>query len=220
MIGADNKLSLDRFSDGLNLLGSVYGCSHAVFTNEAVKDIWFRYFSNYTREKWIRVVEYYIAHSQWFPKAPHEIAKLWDESGEQERLAQQKLAALPPAEEEEFTPEQLIENQKKINLATQLMVLAKGVKIPPLNQISSHELQAMVEGAKKAHSAQKSVTVLQRNGQLKAQDNALVQDIRAYFHSDSERYRQMAIDWASDPNSGCVLVYKNGQIVDIKEVEF
>lgn len=219
MIGVDNKISLDSFTDGLNLLGSVYGCSHAVFTNEAIKSIWFKYFSNYTREKWIRVIEYYIAHSQWFPKSPHEIQKLWDESGEQERLAQQKLAALPPTQEEEFTPEQLIENQRKINLAMKL-ALAKGVKIPPLNQVSSHELEAIVEGAKKAQSAKQSTALLQKNGQLIPNEYTLFSDMKKYFHSGSEKYRQMAIDWASDPVNGCEFVYQNGEIADIKEVEF
>lgn len=225
VIGAVNNLSSEQFSEGLNLLGSVYGCSHAVFTNETVKNIWFKYFSNYTRERWIRVIEHYIAHSQWFPKAPHEIQRLWDESGEQERLAQQKLAVLPPAQEEHFDPEQLIENQRKIKLAMKLMVLAKGVKLPPLNKTSSHELEAMLEDAKKAQSAKQAVAVLQKNGDLKASSEALFHDIRAYFFSGSERYRQMAIDWASDPNSGCELVRNTrGEIVDIKkkdqEVEF
>ncbi|MFM6133717.1 MAG: hypothetical protein ACKPCP_06020 [Sphaerospermopsis kisseleviana] len=225
MIGAVNNLSSEQFSEGLSLLGSVYGHSHAVFTNETVKNIWFKYFSNYTRERWIKVIEYYVSQSSWFPKAPHEIQKLWDESGEQERLAQQKLAALPPAQEEDFDPEQLIENQRKIKLVMKLMVLAKDVKLPPLNQTSSYELEAMLEGVKKAQSVKQAVAILQKNGELKASPEAFFDDIRAYFFSGSERYRQMAIGWASEPNSGCELVHNaRGQIVDIKkkdqEVEF
>ena len=220
-----NKITLAQFMQGLRLLADVYGGSHAVFTNETVQTIWFRFFENYTITKFQRVIEYYIGHSQWFPKSPHEIAKLWDESGEQERLAQLELSktpALPAANEQEFTEEQLIQNQKKLKLAIAL-VWGAGVKTAKIDlaQISPEELNAIYANAKKAKLAEKSKVILQSNGQLKVADSALISDIRKYFHSGSERYRQMAIDWVSDPSSGCEFIRnKNGQIVDIKEVDF
>jgi hypothetical protein len=211
-----DRISLDQFLNGLELLGEQHGKHYAVFTNQAIQDIWFKFFSRYSKEQWMRVIEHYLAHSSWFPKAPHEIQKLWDESGEEQRLAHQNLAILPAAKEQEFTPEQIVENSKKLKLACKLLVI-KGVKIPPLHKTSVTELEAILEGCKKS---QMKVVVLDKNDKLQTPANALFQDIRAYFFSGSERYRQMAIDWASDPTSGCELVYKNGRVIDIKEVEF
>ena len=45
-------------------------------------------------------------------------------------------------------------------------------------------------------------------------------DMRKYLRSGSDVLRQKAIDWASEPLNQCQLVKKNGQIVDIKWVDF
>ncbi|AUB44378.1 DNA replication protein DnaD (plasmid) [Nostoc flagelliforme CCNUN1] len=51
-------------------------------------------------------------------------------------------------------------------------------------------------------------------------DEAVLQDMRKYLHSDSDVLRQKAIDWASNPINQCQIVKKNGQIIDIKWIDF
>ena len=51
-------------------------------------------------------------------------------------------------------------------------------------------------------------------------DEAVLQDMRKYLHSDSDVLRQKAIDWADNPINQCQIVKKNGQIIDLKWVDF
>ncbi|YAF99007.1 MAG: hypothetical protein AB3A66_28845 (plasmid) [Nodularia sp. CChRGM 3473] len=51
-------------------------------------------------------------------------------------------------------------------------------------------------------------------------EEAVLEDMRKYLNSGSDVLRQIAIDWASDPNNQCQLVKSNGRVVDIKWVDF
>jgi hypothetical protein len=44
--------------------------------------------------------------------------------------------------------------------------------------------------------------------------------MRKYLHSDSDVLQQKAIDWAYNPINQCQIVKKNGQIIDIKWIDF
>ncbi|MBE9052743.1 hypothetical protein IQ243_20405 [Nostocales cyanobacterium LEGE 11386] len=51
-------------------------------------------------------------------------------------------------------------------------------------------------------------------------EEAVLEDMRKYLNSGSDVLRQIAIDWASDPNNQCQLVKVNGRVIDIKWVDF
>lgn len=209
-----SKISQEQFLTGIQLLAEAYpkGRQHAVFTNQTIQQIWFRFFSHYSTPQFKRVIEHYLTNASWFPNAPHEIQKLWDESGEQERAAHQELASLPAAKTEDFTPEQLIENRKKLSLAIKLMMSGKGVRVPSLTNITSAELEAIVIQSRTFKPAKEA----------KFYDNITdytpLEDMRKYLHSDIEHYQNLAISWAKKNN--CEIVRdKKGNPIDIKEYE-
>ncbi|WP_341532165.1 hypothetical protein WKK05_40090 (plasmid) [Nostoc sp. UHCC 0302] len=111
------------------------------------------------------------------------------------------------------------ESQFWANFTPNVVPIAK--KLPVSNQ-EIETAKAVVEAlkAKKAQQPKKLTPLVQIVQSAIPDDEAILQDMRKYLHFGSDVLRQKAIDWASDPINQCQLVKKNGQIIDIKWVDF
>ena len=126
------RMQLQEFTQIMGLLSAVHGEDHAVFTNPDIAEIWFEFFaSKITADRFKQIMKYYLGHCHWMPKAPNDIYKLWIESGEQRPPGEdfigmqgQITANLPSSEMqiqarvkqelEEMTPEQILENKRRM----------------------------------------------------------------------------------------------------------
>jgi hypothetical protein len=120
-----------------------------------------------------------------------------------------------------LTPEQMAENRKRINLLYGIAQNLRAIKledrearIKSLATAPMHELEAVARTCQQA----KQFAVRVNDYGFEASPNAQFEDMRKYFHSGSERCRQIAVDWASGSDSGCELVVVNGQVVDIRQI--
>ncbi len=237
------RLTQEDFLKGLDLLSAVYGDDYPVFKHPHIAQIWLEFFtSRCTTDRFFKLIKHYVQVCPFFPRVPNDICKIWEESGEQERynenyLAEQEkqaLLALPSQEISEKVQEaeylknlsqaQMAENRRRFKM---LRVIAQEIKtlnvedkqskIDYLSKAPLHELEAIATTCHKANQLSVKGDVY---GNLKVSPNALFEDMQKYFHSGSEKYRQVAIDWASDSTNGCELVMQNGKVVDIKQVEF
>lgn len=237
------RMTLEEYTQVMDLLSAVHGEEHAVFTNPDISAIWYEFFASKTTAASFRqIMKWYLSHCHWMPKAPNDIYKAWIESGEQRppgedwnALNAKIAASLPSSEYQEqvrqkeeldnMSPEQREENLLRFQLIyaiTHNLKKQNGVSTNELNQIKDidiaalpiHELQAILKTCKK----QKQISKLLPSGQIELTSNSLLEDLRKYFHSGSERYRQAAINRAIE--NGFELITKDGQIVDIAEVEF
>ena len=172
---------------------------------------WFGFFSNYGQERFTKVIEYYLAHCQWFPKAPLQIQELWDNSGEDQRGRQEFNQPALSAESSEFTPEQQIENLKKINLAWRISNVFKGRNMPNLGQYSVAELEAMITAQEAASREQLPIKVNEEERVI----DPFLSDLKVYLLSGIDRHYQQAIDWVKD-DSDFELVYEGNRAVNIK----
>lgn len=236
------RLTLEEFAHGMELLALVHGNEHAVFKNSAIGKIWFEFFaSRYGNAKFQQMIEHYLGVCHWFPKVPNDICKVWEESGcnrppgENWQAVQEQLhlslpsteaqAKLKEAEElKSLSSEQMAQNRRRLKLLQRIAfemrdfkIEDKQSKIEYLAKAPFHELEA---AAKTCHKAKQLSVTVDEHGNLEASPNALFEDMQKYFHSGSERFRKVAIDWASDPANECELVKWNGQVVDIRQINF
>ncbi|ARV58086.1 hypothetical protein BZZ01_05050 [Nostocales cyanobacterium HT-58-2] len=88
--------------------------------------------------------------------------------------------------------------------------------------VSMEQVKTLVESlkAKSATKIRGLQSVTEIVNFLEEDFKTILEDMRKYLLSGSDTYRQIAIDWASDPKNGCELVKVNGRVVDIKEIEF
>ena len=237
------RMTLEEYKQSIDLLAAVHGEDHAVFTNPDISAIWYEFFATKcTAARFKQIMKWYLGHCHWMPKVPNDIYKAWVEAGEErppgedwKALNAKITASLPSSEVQEqvkqkqeldnMTPEQMSDNILRFQLlyAIRMGVKAQGITLTDeLSQFLAsnsatapiHELQAILRTIKK----QKQISMVDRNGNIQVSGNVVLIDMQKYFHSGSEKYRQAAIDWAIE--NGYQLVKKNGQVVDIKEVEF
>lgn len=234
------RMTLEQYTQVMDLLSAVHGEDHAVFTNPDISEIWYEFFATKcTAASFKQIMKWYLGHCHWMPKVPNDIYKAWIESGELRppgedwnAFTAKITASLPSSEVQEqvrqkeeldnMTPEQMSENILRSNLLYAIAHNIKAIVDPSekserLMQLTNapiHELQAVLRTCKK----QKQISTVDRNGNIQVSGNVVFEDMKKYFHSGSEKYRQTAIDWAV--KNGYQLVKKNGQVVDIKEVEF
>jgi hypothetical protein len=235
------RMTLAQFTRGMELLAAVYGTEYPVFTHPDIAEIWFEFFaSKYSNQKFLQMIKHYLAVCHWFPRVPNDICKIWEESGEERRpgenwrsLLEETLASLPSSESQQklreseeiknLSPEQIIENQRRLALLQAIACNLRSIKAGDKSKIESltfapiHELEAIARTCEKA----KLLSVQgNKHGVLEVSPNALFEDMQKYFHSGSEKYRQVAINWAANPKNGCELVKLNGRVVDIRQVDF
>jgi hypothetical protein len=130
-----------------------------------------------------------------------------------------------------ISPEEAEANKKEILIA-RLFLASKSFLskeeisdfFPKMRGFSFDELDQMLRVAKspvitkgKLPSAH-SLAISTFESLAAQASNTILDDMRKYLRSGIEKYRQKAIDWAT--NNGYQLVKKGGQIVDIREVEF
>ena len=224
------------FIESLNLLADNYGDDYPVFRNQDIAEAWFNFFKEvcHTDEKLKKIFTHYIVESMYFPKAPREIITLWDDSGK-DRPSENYLS-LPSTEDrlsreqkeelDNMSLEDMAENRKKIPLILAIAKTWNGLnskeRLERINELCKHpasELQMMFETCRKSDRL-KTASRLNNRHQLKATQYSTVEDMRKYLHSSSDKYRQLAIDWASDPKNGAKLVKNGSKVVDIREIEF
>lgn len=236
------RITLDQFTCGMELLAAVYGEDHAVYKNPEIAEIWFEFFeSKYGYDTFLQMIKHYLGVGHWFPRVPNDICKAWAESGNERPPGENWLMnqqrsllilssqeALVDAKEMEeiknLSSEQMLENRKRFQMLSRIAVQMKTLnvedkqsKIDYLAIAPLHELEAIAITCRKAN--QLSVRG-DGYGNLKVSPNALFEDMKKYFHCGSEKYRQIAIDWASDPSNGCELVKDSRRVIDIKQVDF
>jgi len=133
------RLTLEEFSEGMNLLALVYGNDHPVFKNQAIAQIWFDFFSKFTKQRFLNMVNHYLGNGgHWFPKTPADIQKLWEDSGLDRRPGEdwQQFAALPSLEIklkqelESLTPEQMERNRRRIEEMVKAIARKKTLPSP------------------------------------------------------------------------------------------
>lgn len=236
------RITLEQFTYGMGLLASVHGDDHPVYKNPDIAEIWFKFFATkFSNDKFLQMVKHHLSVCHWFPKVPNDICKVWEESGDERRPGenwlmnqQQTLMALRSQEAQEqvremqeaenMSLEKMAENRKRMDL---MLLISKNIKSFQVEDVKEkiqylaiaplHEVEAIARTCQKA----KELSVKADNyGNLKVSLNALFEDMRKYFHSGSQKYRQVAIDWASDSRNGCKLVKKGAEVVDIEQVEF
>lgn len=238
-------ISEQVFRDCLALLADNYGDNYPVFTNEEITDIWFDFFSKEYQGDWKlrQVFKHYLAESMYFPKSPREIVKVWKDSGQEKPPGEnfienrEHFNALPSVESkdrereakelENMTPEQMVENRKKIPLIFAIASSYKNLQgserdemITKLRNYSADELKMMLDNCVKSEKLKRLPTV-DYSGNMRSPKEAYFEDMRKYFHSGSDKYRQMAIDWVEqNKDQGYYLVRRNGKVVDIAEHEF
>jgi len=235
------RMTLEEYKQSIDLLAAVHGEGHAVFTNPDISAIWYEFFATKcTAASFKQIMKWYLGNCHWMPKVPNDIYKAWIESGELRppgedwnAFTAKTTASLASSEVQEqvrekealdsMTSEQMSENLLRFqllyaiaNTMTGISADAKKVRVESLATTPIHELQSILRTCKQ----QKRILSanLDRNGNIQLPKNSLLEDIKKYFHSGSEKYRQSAIDWAA--KNGFELVKKNGQVVDIKKVEF
>lgn len=234
------RLTWEEFTDGLELLSAVYGDDHAVFRNSHITNIWFEFFTKYSNDRFLQMIKHYIATCHWFPRVPNDIRKVWEDSGNErppgenwQLLQSDVIAAFPSREMQQqarelqeaqsLTLEQMAENRRRLSLLCDIAKNLRAInledresQIKNLASLSIHELEAIAKTCQKA----KQVAVKVNDyGWIETSSNAQFEDMQKYFHSGSERYRQVAIDWASSSDNGCELVVVNGQVVDIRRIK-
>ncbi|WP_414590080.1 hypothetical protein [Scytonema sp. PCC 10023] len=80
--------------------------------------------------------------------------------------------------------------------------------------------KALVESIREKRERTRTLTSIAEVFSPKEAYAATLDDMRKYLNSGSDTYRQIALNWASDPINGCELVKVNGRVVDIREMEF
>jgi hypothetical protein len=242
MVAIMQQITKEEFSKGLDLLSSVHGSDYPVFNNAVITQIWLEFFqARCTTSKFFKMIRHHLQVCPFFPKVPNDILKVWQESGDERTPGenwletQQELFLSLPSQEaadkaremeelNNLSPEQMAENKKRAALLYLIVKNLRSIsseekeqKIQYLTTAPLHELEAI---AKTCDRAKQLAVVGDRYGNLKPSPNALFEDMHKYFHSGSDKYRQVAINWASDPRNGCDLVRKNGEVVDISQVDF
>jgi hypothetical protein len=234
------RLTQEDFLKGLDLLSSVYGDDYPVFKHPDIAQIWLEFFvTRCTPGKFFKLIKHYVQMCPFFPRVPNDICKVWSESGDERPPGenwlmnqQRSLLALPSQEAADkvremeelanLSPEKLAENRKRATLLYLIINNLKSMavdeeKIKYLHTAPLHEVEAIASTCEKAKQL---AVVGDKHGNLKANPDALFEDMRKYFHSGSEKYRQVAIDWASNPNNGCQLIRDGGRVVDLELVDF
>jgi hypothetical protein len=236
------RITLEQFTCGMGLLSAVYGSDHPAFNNPDIAEIWFNFFaSKYSNDKFLQMIKHYLGVCHWFPRVPNDICKVWEESGcdrppgeDYRAVQEQSLLSLPSTEAQakikeleeikNMSPEQMLENRRRwlimYKIASDMKNFKtedKQSKLEYLAKAPLHELEAI---AKTCEKAKQLAVVGDKYGNLEVSPNALFEDMKKYFHSGSEKYHQIAINWASDPANGCEIVKLNGKVVDIRQVDF
>lgn len=228
-------ITKQEFIKSLNLLADNYGDDCPVFRNQDIAEAWFNFFKEvcHTDKKLKEIFTHYIVESIYPPKAPREMLVLWEESGKgtpndllplpsvEERLNRQQRGEL-----DNMSLEEMAENRRKIPLIFAIAKNWRGIsqeerqlRINDLSKYSASELKMVLSTCHKSN-AMEIASRIKNSGKLTTTEGTVFSDMKKYFHSGSEIYRQIAIDWAKDPVNGVEIVKDGSRIIDIRMIDF